>query len=650
MIKRVTLSIFLILALPLAQSTTRAGYSGVDAIPGPAIANITTNVADYPNGRIPRYEKLEITLALNASYSNPFDPDEIRVDGYFVSPGHNTLVHPGFYYQGYQVSETGGIETYTPVGTPAWKVRFTPSEIGTYQYYIRVTDKNGTVNSNSNSFEVVDSNNPGFIRVSKKNSRYFEFDNGDPFIGVGLDIAWWQDEHKRISTYEYYLSRMNEYKANLARVWMTNSGRDQNWILSIQDKKLGSDYNLEEAWAFDTILDMAQQKRVHFLLTLDDVNQFTYNWPNNVYNSAAGGPCSYPSAIFTHPQAKKYQKQIFRYIIARWGYSPSILSWELFNEIDELQWSDPDHWNSQDMIDWHQEMAQYIKSIDAQRHLVNTSTGSFKTHSDLYGLPEMDFAQIHFYYVAGCCSYAPSDPTGRDMADLTRYYSHLVYGSVTGKPSIVGEWGLLNQNWIDSAFLNTDDKGIHLHNGLWSSLMSGMAATGLSWHWQYHREHDPAWWQHYRAIANYFDDVNISNLTVMKPLNVDFSLPEGSDGRPDAFSSTNGSLRVMGLRSGDLVYAWIQNTGNTWWNYVHGVAPKQQSGTITVHAMTPGANYTIEWWDTYTRTLIIASNNATAQSDGSILIRVNNLENDVAIQVRPLVHPQIWIPIIIKEG
>ena len=98
------------------------------------------------------------------------------------------------------------------------------------------------------------------------------------------------------------------------------------------------------------------------------------------------------------------------------------------------------------MLDWHAEMADYIKAIDAHHHLVNTSTGSFKTHPDLYGSTQMDFAEIHFYYVSGCCNYAPSDPAGRDMADLTRYYSHLVYSSVTDKPSMIGEWGFWMRN------------------------------------------------------------------------------------------------------------------------------------------------------------------------------------------------------------
>jgi hypothetical protein len=514
-----------------------------------------------------------------------------------------------------------------------------------YQYYLRATDRDGASTTAVYSFEVTPSSLKGFIRVSGKNPRYFEFDNGDPFIGFGLNIAWWGNERQRLSTYEYYFSRMGEYKANLARVWMTNSGKDQDWILSIQDKKLGSDYNLEEAWAFDKILDLAHQNGVYFLLTIDDVNQYTYNWPDNLYNRASGGPLSYRSAIFTDPQARKYQQRIFRYIIARWGYSANILSWELFNEIDELQWSDPDHWNGQAMLDWHAEMADYIKAIDAHHHLVNTSTGSFKTHPDLYEAPQMDFAEIHFYYVSGCCDYAPSDPAGRDMANLTRYYAHLAYNSVSGKPALIGEWGLLDKNWDPSPFLALDDLGVHLHNGMWSALMSGMAATGLSWHWDSHRSNDPAWWQHYRAIAGYFNGVNISDLSVMKPLNVDFSLPDASDNRQDAFSSTNPQLRVMGLRSGYWVYAWVQNLDHTWWNYTHGIAIAPQSGTISIHDLTPGAQYILETWDTYTADQqVVSQDSLTAQADGSLRINVVGLQTDLAYKLRPVLVPRKLLP------
>ncbi len=649
MVNRLRLSGWLLIGLILAGLAAPGRRFAASAqAAAPVITGTATNLSDYPNEQVPRYEKFEITLTLGNSYTNPFDPDEVRVDGYFTSPSGVTFIQPGFYYQAYRLTTNNGVETYTPSGDPAWKVRFSPRETGAYQYFVRVTDASGSTDTSIAAFDATSSTNRGFISVSRKNSRYFEYDNGAPFIGLGLNVGWWQFENMRISTYNYYLSHMQEYKANLARVWMVNSGKDQDWILSIQDESLGSDYNLEEAWAFDNILDLAHQKGVVLLLTLDDVNQYTYNWPDNLYNSVNGGPCSFRSQIFTNADARRYQQRIFRYIVARWGYSPSILSWELFNEIDELQWSDPGYWDWQALIDWHQDMAQYIRSIDAHRHLVNTSTGSFKTHADLYGLPELGFAEMHFYYVAGCCSYAPSDPAGRDMADLTRYYAHLTYRSVTGKPGIIGEWGLLDQNWGPSPYLDDDDPGIHLHNGLWSALMSGMAATGLSWHWNYHHQSDPEWWQHYRGPANYFQGIGIQNLTVMKPLNVSFDFPNGSDNRPNAFSSTNNNLRALGLRSGDWVYAWIQNKNNTWWNFTHDIAPGSQSGTLTIHNLTPAKVYMVEWWDTYTTQQVTATQVLTAQADGSLLLLVQNLEKDVAIKVRPILNPRLWLGVVIQ--
>jgi len=260
-------------------------------------------------------------------------------------------------------------------------------------------------------------------------------------------------------------------------VWMTNSGMDQGWILSLQDQTLGADYNLTEAWMLDAMIELARQNDVRLLLTLEDVNQFghSWNWDVNLYNSANNGPCETQSEIFTNPEAREYQDRVFRYIVARWGYSPNILSWELFNEIDELRWSDQANFDSDDLVDWHAEKARYIKSIDTHQHIVNTSTGSFKTHPYLYqALEEIEFAQIHFYYVPEW-PWHLSDPEGRDMAALTRYYASQVYESVSDEPAVVGEFGLSGAGWGDSPLLEYDDQGVHLHNALWSSLMSGMA-------------------------------------------------------------------------------------------------------------------------------------------------------------------------------
>jgi hypothetical protein len=106
------------------------------------------------------------------------------------------------------------------------------------------------------------------------------------------------------------------------------------------------------------------------------------------------------------------------------------------------------------------------------------------------------------------------------MAALTRYYANKVYESVSDEPAVVGEFGLSGADWGDSPHLEYDDQGVHLHNALWSSLMSGMASTGLSWHWDAHQQFDPVWWRHYAAAANFFDGLQTANLSVMQPLNV----------------------------------------------------------------------------------------------------------------------------------
>jgi len=59
------------------------------------------------------------------------------------------------------------------------------------------------------------------------------------------------------------------------------------------------------------------------------------NWATNPYNSAvSGGILSAPQDLWTNSQAYSLFQRRFRYIVARWGYSTSLMSWELWNEVD----------------------------------------------------------------------------------------------------------------------------------------------------------------------------------------------------------------------------------------------------------------------------------------------------------------------------
>jgi len=137
---------------------------------------------------------------------------------------------------------------------------------------------------------------------------------------------------------------------------------------------------------------------------------------------------------------------------------------------------------------------------------------------------------------------------------------------------------------------------------------------------------------------------------MMKPLNVDFSLPNGADNRPNAFSSTNDSLRVMGLRRGEMVYGWVQNKGNTWWNVTHQIEVSPQSGTIRVLNLTANKLYRIEWWETHSSEQpVIVTETVSSLADGSLELQVNGLAEDIAFKIYPDVFQLIWLPYLHLE-
>ena len=92
------------------------------------------------SSQVPLYGKYEVSFRLTRPYQNPFDPDEVDVQGTFVSPSGRVLNVPAFFYQNYERRMENGQETLSAFGPKLWKIRFCPTEIGTHRYRIRVRD------------------------------------------------------------------------------------------------------------------------------------------------------------------------------------------------------------------------------------------------------------------------------------------------------------------------------------------------------------------------------------------------------------------------------------------------------------------------------------------------------------------------------
>jgi hypothetical protein len=209
--------------------------NSVNPAPGPTIGSITTNLADYPDGRVPRYEKFELTFEVNTVAENlqlPYDPAPppglkpgigITVNALFSPDGWQTVyTQPAFYYQDYQHEIKEGKEWLYPTNNFTWKVRFAPNQVGNWQYKLVAQDANGRRETSPQIFTVTLSDNKGFVRVSQADTRYFEYDNGAYFPGLGYNmnvdhVGWTNPKLDNEENFQI----MSQNGIQLIRIWLS---------------------------------------------------------------------------------------------------------------------------------------------------------------------------------------------------------------------------------------------------------------------------------------------------------------------------------------------------------------------------------------------------------------------------------------------
>src|SRR5262245_35808483 len=168
-------SLVLLAAMVTATTQSATPFSRTDKL---SLNSATPNVSTLPN-----YGLLELTLDLQATFDNPFNPDQVDVYGSFTSPKGEMIRVNGFLDQPFSRRLVDGAERIQVAGDPVWKIRFTPNLPGQWQYQVFTKDKSGTVSLPVQSFAVSHASNAGFVRRSEKNPFGFAYDNGKAFFG-----------------------------------------------------------------------------------------------------------------------------------------------------------------------------------------------------------------------------------------------------------------------------------------------------------------------------------------------------------------------------------------------------------------------------------------------------------------------------------
>jgi hypothetical protein len=558
-----------------------------------SLCHATTITAIRPGvSPVPLYDRFEVEFDLSTTYVNPFDPDEIDALLVIEPPSGGPVTIPAFWYQEYERSSTGTDEILTAIGEPCWVARFTPTETGVHTYHIEVTDSEGTGTSDDATFTCETSADRGYVRPDPSDFRMFTFDDDSYYFPVGENVCW----ASNLGTYDYdvYFGEMEASGQNWTRIWMTDFYRGQSleWNQSHWTgyfHGLGV-YSLECAWKIDYVVELARQKGIYLQLVTQHHGQFSTTnypqWDQNPYNTANGGMLSSPEEFFTNADAKDLYKRKTRYTVARWGYATSILCWEFWNEVGYT-----DAYNATTVASWHEEMAQYVESIDPWDHMLTTSVSAhnWQVTDPVWSLPEMDCTQLHLYV---------SEITNTTRSKIMSMWTH-------NKPVIVGEFGC---NPTDNRF--TDPDGTHIHNGIWSAAMTMTGA--MTWWWDDYI-HPNDLYYHYAGLSAFFEDEDLRDPTL------------------DVLSLTvtpSTEARGYGIGEGTCAYVWIQDPDN-----VMGGSPGGPlSGvTLDIPGMTTGT-YNVEYWNTFLG--VTTGTEVITCGDGTLHLDIPDFSLDIALKAR----------------
>ena len=456
---------------------------------------------DFPS-TVGLFDLYEISFKLG-HYTNPYDPDTIRVYAVFSGPGNICDTVQGFYYEGYNLWEEYGYENSsedTTQNAKGWRIRYTPTATGLWNFVIRAVDKNGTTMVPGPGVQrqcifscTSVTNASGFI--SKANGRYLKRDvvrNGTrqyrSFFPVGPNIAWYgnnQDYSQPYGIYDYerYVDSLSG-NGNYMRIWIN---RYQYLNLygpeytQNQTVYFDSTLNQKDAAELDHILTYAAQHDVAVMVSIFNYADFSDHYAPNTWSY---NPFNYnlesiqtPYEFFTDAEAKRITRNLIRYIVARWGYATNVMCWELWNEVNKTKKSD--NQPVTDMVYWHDEMREYIQAMDPFDHLVSTSTSGYSSCKNLYlgVFNNMDIVQQHRY---SNVKYAEPNRC------LSWTLFRLKQDTDTAFPStpfFIGEFGSSCDSgvWLQAK----DPWGVELHSSLWASLFSASMGPASFWRWYY---------------------------------------------------------------------------------------------------------------------------------------------------------------------
>ncbi len=496
--------------------------------------------------RVQQYKLMEIPLKVTATFTNPFDPEQINVQAVIQTPSGEIEKVPAFFNQDFeaiQVADEQGI--LLPIASYPWKLYYRPRQVGKHEMELFAQDQSGIKKWDAGSFRVTESDHKGYLRISQKDPRFFEFENGDSFYGTGPS-GWYRGSHFIFGGNSRWLpvKMMGDYYERKAE-----AGSTYEYLATFHFGLLfikGGFMDLHTTWKLEHVLRTMERLGIYWDVFHDDIlRQSRYGFKNMPYSVEQGGPCRDLYEVYYNEEALRMQKNQLRYLVSRMSDSPAIWIWNCGDERGgrpgRRDFSEPL------IFSWFKELHGYIRQIDIYQHPHAIGESS----SILNG---GDVLHIEDWY-----------DRGQDDEDLVQKNIDLYNQFLNANyPVIKVEGGLFR--WNQSVYLSGKPynypEALSFHNHLWLSLFMKSAAGGTEW---------------LNIVLDYDNEMYYAGVLNKFLQNESLTHDVWEMKYPEIF---NKNLRGFVLQSRAKSLVWIHNKESIWWTRARGRTPQAVSNAV----------------------------------------------------------------------
>ncbi|RAP76156.1 DUF5060 domain-containing protein [Paenibacillus montanisoli] len=533
---------------PAPSSAQADPASPAQSAKAPVILNVQANTT-----AVDLYAKFELKLELEADYTNPYDPNQIDLSMELTSPSGKKWKVNGFY------DGTGF----------AWKIRFSPDETGKWSYRLHAASSGTESSGPEGSFEAIPSSNRGWIQLSQANKRFLEYRDGSTFYGIGVAYPW--------GITDVNLDKIAEHGGNLITYW--NGNYDSSGNGGGDDQLQSATFGVEKidplkALRIDDLIESFEQRGLHMNFVIwphDSLADTLDGWPA-AWKKSGYAAIGEAKDFFTSEDMWTHQEHLYRYIIARWGYSSAIGIWDLVCEINGTDgWV---HGSTADTDAWTTKVHDYFKEHDPYGHpTMGSMAGSRQDYWD-FGYRTLDLADRENYYNLNYKAYA------QDIRKRWDSYE---------KPLIIGETG------------NVTDT-LKYHQAIWVSFANGLASSPI-W-WDFGQVSDEMFMQ-MKHFASFAAQIDFREKRV--PVN-------GGD-------SEDGEAQAWAMQGERHSYGWL-------------LAEKDGAGgkSVTLPDWPDGA-YALSWYDTWSGKQL-GESSAEASGGKLVLTAPASSQADLAFTIK----------------